>query len=126
VKTILLIDDEDLVIKSIEKLLHKVGYKVIVCRCGFEAIECTQKENIDLIICDIRMPNLSGVDTIKKIREMTKQKKGKRIPEILMTGYADQAVNAEAERLEVSDYLYKPFDLRAFVASVKKHIGDAE
>lgn len=121
-KTILIIDDEELVIKSVEKLLTKQGYQVIVCRRGTDAIEVVQKKDVSLIICDIRMPNLSGIETIKKIREITQQKGQEKIPEILMTGYADPEVNAEAEKLAVSDYLYKPFDLRDFLNCVKRNI----
>lgn len=123
-KRILLIDDEELVIKSVERLLAKEGYKVIVCRNGSEAIETVKKEEIDLIVCDIRMPNLSGVETIKKIREIRKQNNKEKIPEILITGYADPETNNDAEKLEVADYLYKPFDLTAFLKSVKKNIGE--
>jgi len=123
-KTIMVVDDEELVIKSIERLLIKNGYKVIVCRNGSVAIEAIKKENIDLIICDIRMPKLSGIDTIKKIREVRENEKKTIIPEILMTGYSDQAINAEADKLHVSDYLYKPFDLSVFLATVKRSLGD--
>ena len=123
-KTIMVIDDEELVIKSVEKLLTREGYKVIVCRSGAVAIETLKKTDVDLIVCDIRMPDLSGVDTIKKIREMREEDKKIKIPEIMITGYADPEINTEAEKLKVSDYLYKPFDLVAFLASVKKSIGD--
>ena len=125
-KTILVIDDEELVTKSVEKLLSKEGYKVIVCRHGAEAIEAVKKEAINLIVCDIRMPNLSGIETIKAIRKLMRQNSQERIPEILITGYADQETNIEAEKLKVSDYLYKPFDLRDFLTSVKKNIGNSK
>jgi len=125
-KTIMVIDDEDLVIKSVEKLLTKEGYKVIVCRSGIDAIETIKKTDVDLIVCDIRMPRISGVETIKQIREIRQLNKKTKIPEILITGYADPDTNAAAEKLKVSDYLYKPFNLRAFLSSVKKNIGDVQ
>ena len=120
-KTVLVIDDEELVIKSVEKALQRAGgYRVIICRRGDLAIELIKKEAIDLIICDIRMPNLSGVETIKQIREMREKKSEKRIPEILMTGYSDQETNAQASELEVSDYSYKPFEMKIFLSAVEK------
>ena len=122
----MLIDDEELVIKSIEKLLTKEGYKVIVCRSGTAAIETAKEAYFDLIVCDVRMPIISGIDAIKRIREIRQKNKKGKVPEILITGYADPEANAEAERLEVSDYLYKPFDLKAFLSSVKKNIGDTQ
>ena len=124
-KTVMVIDDEELVIKSVEKLLKREGYQVIVCRNGDTAIQAIKTADVDLIVCDIRMPNISGVETIKKIREIRQQNKKTKIPEILITGYADSETNAEAERLQVTDYLYKPFDLMVFLDSVKKNIGNA-
>jgi len=120
---ILLIDDEELVVKSVNRLLAREGYEVINCKSGEEAIEKVQQVSVDLIVCDIRMPKMTGIDTIKKIRELRKLTKQKAIPEILMTGYADEAANKEAEALKVAEYLYKPFDLRDFLACVKKHLG---
>ena len=112
--------DEELVLKSVTKLLEKEGYEVAACRSGKEALEKTKKEAFDLIVCDVRMPKLNGIETLKKIREQVALKKGKRPPEIVITGYADPAANQEIESLQVAEYLYKPFDLRDFLNAVKK------
>ena len=120
-KKILLIDDEELVIKSVTKLLMREGYEVISCRSGEEALEKAKSESIDLIVCDIRMPNMTGIDAVKKIREFQTGEGRKAVPEILITGYADDAASKEAEALQVADYIYKPFDLRDFLACIKKH-----
>src|SRR3989338_10162723 len=77
-KRILVIDDEELVLKSVTKLLEKEGYEVAACRSGKEALEKTKKEAFDLIVCDVRMPKLNGIETLKKIREQVALKKGKR------------------------------------------------
>lgn len=122
-RKILLIDDEELVLKSLQKFLAKEGYEVINCRNGEEAIEKAAAEPIDLIVCDIRMPRLNGVETIKRIRESLETSRAKRVPEILITGYADEEANREAESLQVADYIYKPFDMRDFLACIKKHVG---
>ena len=121
-KKILLIDDEELVIKSVSRLLNKEGYEVLVSRSGEDAIEKAKSEAIDLVVCDIRMPKLSGIETIKKIRELRRTAKQNPVREILITGYAEEATNREAESLRVAEYIYKPFDLRDFLACVKKNI----
>ena len=121
-KKILLIDDEELVIKSVYRLLTKEGYEVISCRSGEEALEKVKDGPVDLIICDIRMPNLTGIDTVKKIREFQTETGRKVVPEILITGYADEIANKEAETLMVADYISKPFDLRDFVACIRRNI----
>ena len=123
-KKILLIDDEDLVIKSVLKLLTKEGYEVFACHSGREGVEISQKEAVDLIICDIRMPQQDGVETLKQIREARRKKRLKSVPELLMTGYADEVANRNAEDLKVAEYIYKPFDLRDFLNAVKKHTQD--
>ena len=121
-RKILLIDDEELVIKSVSKLLTKEGYEVVSCKNGEEALEKVKSELIDLIVCDIRMPNLTGIDTVRKIREFQTEAGRKVAPEILITGYADEGAIREAEALQVADYIYKPFDLRDFLTCIKKHM----
>lgn len=122
-KNILLIDDEELVIKSVSKLLKKEGYEVTVCRSGAEALDKIREAQFDLIVCDIRMPTLNGIDTIKRIREYHRANDRQPPPEILITGYADETATEAAETLQVADYLYKPFDLRNFLSCVKKNMG---
>ncbi len=121
-KKILIIDDEELVVKSVGRLLTKEGFEVFICRNGDEAIEKIKNATIDLIVCDIRMPQLSGIETIKNIRKILKTKNQKAIPEILISGYADQEATKQADDLKVADYLYKPFDLRDFLNCIKKNL----
>lgn len=124
-KKILLIDDEDIVVKTIHKLLTKTGYQVVSCASGTDAINAISLESFDLVISDIRMPNLNGVETIKRIRVVLLSKKAKPVPEILMSGFADPQTIKDAEKLGAKDFFYKPFDLGEFLASVKRALGDA-
>lgn len=120
---ILLIDDEELVTKSVSRFLAREGYEVTSCASGEEALKKLETHGADLIICDIRMPEQNGIETLKKIRQYLKEHRQKPVPEVLITGYADEKVNQEAEALRVADYLYKPFDLRDFLACVKKNLS---
>lgn len=122
-KKILLIDDEELITKSIGKLLRKRGYDVLTAKSGEEALDLVQKEFLDLIVSDVRMPTMNGIETIKTIRQFQKKVGRKAVPEILITGYADDAMMREAERLKVADCLYKPFDIRDFLICVEKHFS---
>lgn len=125
-KKILVIDDEELVIQSIEKLLRMQGYQVIPARSGREALERVKESDFDLIITDIRMPESNGVDTLSKIREILKGKGSPKVPEICITGYADDEILKKAERLGVADYLYKPFDLKDFLARIESILRTRE
>lgn len=122
-KNILVIDDEELITKSLLKLLSAEGYKVTVVKSGTEAMDRVKETNFDLIISDVRMPGLDGVDTIRQIRIYLKELNKKPVPEILITGYADKDKYETAMDLKVADYLYKPFDRTDFLKTVKRNLG---
>ena len=122
-KHILVIEDEELITKSLLKLLDSGGYKATIARNGREALQRVKELEFDLIISDVRMPEMDGIETIKQIRVYLKRSNKKLIPEILITGYADIDKYQKAMDLKVSDYLYKPFDNTEFLRLVRKAIG---
>lgn len=121
-KHILVIDDEELVAESLMRLLRKEGYAVTIAKSGEEAIGKVKETNFDLIISDVRMPGLDGIETVKHIRAYLKKENKKLIPEILISGYADADKYDEAVYLKVIEYLYKPFDNAQFLQVVKKAV----
>lgn len=122
-KKILIVDDEELIVKSLQKLLSKEGYSLSVTKSGQEAIDEIKKSDFDLIISDIMMPEIDGIETIRYIRDYLKESNKKLIPEILITGYADLEKYNKAIELKVADYIYKPFDSADFLRAVKKNVG---
>ncbi|RKY30795.1 MAG: hypothetical protein DRP74_06260 [Candidatus Omnitrophota bacterium] len=123
INNILIIDDEELVTKSLLKLLKGKGYTAVIARSGQEAIEKVKETDFALIICDVRMPGMDGIETIKRIRAYLEKSNKKQIPEVLITGYTDVEKYEAAMDLEVADYLYKPFDNIEFLRIVKKTIS---
>lgn len=121
-KKILVIDDEELVIESLKRLLKREGYNVTISKNGKEAMEKIKEEDFDLIISDIRIPEIDGVEIVKNIREYLKQKGKKSIPEILITGYSSDEIFKQAKELKVADFIYKPFDIRDLLEIVKKNL----
>ena len=121
-KKILVIDDEEFVTESLKKLLKKSGYEVEIAKSGNEAVQKVQEADFDLIVSDIRMPDMNGVETIKMIRECLKQNAKPMVPEIFITGYASKDNLEEAKKLKVADYLYKPFNIKDFLEIVKKNL----
>jgi two-component system response regulator HydG len=119
-KNILIIDDEELVAQSLKRLLKKEGFTVTIASSGQEAAVKVKEADFGLIICDVRMPDMDGTETIKRIREYLKKSDKKPIPEILISGYADSSKYEEAQELGVVEYLYKPFDNAEFLRVVKK------
>lgn len=121
-KKILVIDDEPLVTKSLARYLKTCDYEVETVNNGEDAIKRAETTLFDLLIADMRMPGLDGIETIKKIRAVCQDKHKARIPEIIITGFASEDSKKEAEDLEVSEYIYKPFDLSTFIEAVKRNI----
>ncbi len=119
---ILIVDDEGLVIRSLDRLLKKDGYQIIAVATADEAVSEIKKSNFDLIITDIRMPGKNGVQMIQEVRSLLVAENRKKIPEIVITGYADEETSNEMEKLGVAEYIYKPFDIRQFLELVRKHV----
>jgi CheY-like chemotaxis protein len=119
-KKILVIDDEELIIKSLVKLLQKNGYTILTAKNGQDALVITDEESFDLIIADIRMPGMNGVETIRSIYDNLKAKNLEIIPAIFITGYADKNVEREAQTLNPIAYIYKPFDIEELVGKITK------
>ena len=122
-KKILVIDDEELVSKSLKKLLKKEGYDAKVAKSGLEAMDQIKENDFNLIVSDIRMPDINGIEIVKKIRKYLKQNGKQPVPEILITGYASNENMEEAKKLKVADYIYKPFNIRDFLDVVKRHLS---
>ncbi|MBI5144796.1 MAG: response regulator [Candidatus Omnitrophica bacterium] len=125
-KNILVIDDNHLVVKSLGRLLELEGYNVVAVENGKEALGAVEKEDFNLVISDIRMAEIDGVETIRKIRESLKRREKKQIPEIFITGYTDGEEHAQAKKLNTTGFLYKPFDKDDFLKSVAEAVKKDE
>lgn len=124
-KKILLIDDEELITRTLALALEKNGYEVLVAKNGSDAIAMAEEEEFDLILSDIRMPGLNGIETVKQLLHTIKKRGLKKIPAIFVTGYADPKIEAEARALNPRAYIYKPFDYPQFLAKVKQALEEA-
>ena len=110
-RKILLVDDEDSIREVYRDLFEGIGFKVVEASCGNDAIEIFQKEKIDVVISDIRMPKGDGIQLLKKVRETNAD-----LPFFLISGYpVSQA--AVVDQLNVTAFFEKPFD---FIELVKK------
>lgn len=120
---ILIIDDEELIIRSLTKLLEKSGYDVIIAKNGQDALIIIEEEKVDLILSDIRMPGKNGVEAVAAIYKRIKEKIGKIIPVIFITGYADATMEKEAQLLSPVAYIYKPFDQDELLDKINVVLG---
>ena len=116
-KKILIIDDDSLVLKTLQNLLSRQGYEVICAKSGEEAIRHLEFGDFNLIISDIRMPGQDGIELLKKIRA-----NGLETPFMFITGYASENIPIDAIKLGARDYILKPFNLDELLESVKRYI----
>lgn len=111
---ILVVDDEGAIRYSISKTLQRLGYQVHTAETGEEALEMMQRQEYDVVLTDIRMPGLTGVELLARIKEEAPD-----AVVILLTGYASLETAIESLRLGAHDYLVKPSssqDIRNSVA----------
>jgi len=119
---ILLVDDDKIVLRTIEKLLTKEGYELTIVDSGQRALEVIEDSFYDLIITDIRMPQIDGIETIKKIKKL-QEADVRKSKFMVITGYSDSKVSEEAAEMGIKYFLMKPFDKDLFLCSIKECIG---
>lgn len=119
-KNILIIDDDGIITKTLCDLLNKAGFYTDASQNGFDAIDKTEEAVFDLIIADIKMPELDGIQTVKRMREVSKTQNKPDVPVIFITGYPESEVTIDARKL--GEVLPKPFDTKEFLEKVAKYI----
>jgi DNA-binding NtrC family response regulator len=102
---LVVIDDEQGILDVVGRFAQRAGYEAITCSSGREAIAQLQTRRADLVMVDLRMPDVGGLDVLRAIREIDP-----RCQAVLMTGYASVETAVEAIKLGATDYLSKPLD----------------
>jgi two-component system, OmpR family, KDP operon response regulator KdpE len=111
--TVLVVDDEKPLRDFVRRNLEARGYKVLNAANGLEALAIFENEQVDLVILDIMMPHLDGLETARRIREES------RVPIIILTAMGEEADKVRAFDLGVDDYLTKPFGVGELLGRVK-------
>lgn len=110
---ILVVDDEDYIRRLIARILSDHGYEVIPAASGNEALERLADSKINLILLDIRMPEMDGIQTLTLIR------KKYAIPVIMVTGLGEVSSISDALSIGADDYVKKPFQARELIARIE-------
>ncbi|MGN0999160.1 MAG: response regulator transcription factor [Faecousia sp.] len=110
---ILVVDDEDLLVKGIRFNLQNDGYEVITGSNGLEAVQMAQTQSPDLIVLDVMMPEMDGLTACSKIREFSN------VPIILLTAKADDMDKLMGFEQGSDDYLTKPFNILELKARIR-------
>ena len=115
IPTLLLIDDDDSLRRVTEYNLKEDGYAVITARDGREGLDRFRAERVDLVLSDVRMPQLDGMDLLPQLKAMQPD-----LPVIMLTAHGTISAAVEAMKLGAFDYLTKPFTRDQLRASVHK------
>ena len=103
--TLLLVDDEVNVLKSLMRLLHAHNYRLLMAACGSEALALMAREPVDLVISDMRMPHMDGAELLARIRQQWPE-----TMRLLLTGHADMTQTVAAiNQGEIYRYIAKPW-----------------
>jgi len=111
--TILLVDDEDAVQKLLTYPLEREGYRVVPARDGQEALDRFASESPDLVVLDITLPRLDGLEVCKQLRARST------VPIIMLTARDDELDKVVGLELGADDYITKPFSIREFRSRVR-------
>lgn len=117
---ILLIDDERAILESLKILLTLEGYDVATAEYVNAALKLMDEKDFNLIISDIKMPEMSGLDFVGLFKKEKRNLTSKILPVILMTAYSDVKTGVEAIKQGVFDYIAKPFDNEEFKVIVRR------
>src|SRR5581483_9037962 len=111
--TILLVDDEDAVQKLLTYPLERDGYRVVPARDGEAALEEFERDHFDLVVLDIMLPKLDGLEVCKRLRATSQ------VPIIMLTARDDELDKVLGLELGADDYITKPFSIREFRSRVR-------
>jgi CheY-like chemotaxis protein len=119
-KQILIVDDEPAWIKLLSHLLRSQGYSVLEASNGKDALKTLDGIKPDLILSDVRMPDMNGFDFLDQVRHTARNSK---TPVVFLSAIDDYDARKVAKDLGAADYLIKPFDEREVLSVLSKHLN---
>jgi DNA-binding response OmpR family regulator len=111
--TILVVDDDSRMVLYLGNRLREAGYNFITARDGIEALERLRKTQVDMVLLDLMMPGMDGLETMRELRSFSD------VPVILLTAKASDADKIRGLNLGADDYVGKPFNLEELLARIE-------
>ncbi len=121
-KTVLIVEDNELNMKLFHDLLEAHGYRTLQSRNGFDAMEIARENRPDLILMDIQLPEVSGLEVTKWLKEDDDLKS---IPVIAVTAFAMKGDEERIRQGGCEAYISKPISVVKFLETVRSYLGDA-
>ncbi len=111
----LLVDDEERFLQTTQKLLHKMGYDVLTATSGQECLDMLGRHNIHVVILDVKMPGMDGVETLKQIKRLYPL-----VEVIMLTGHATVESAVDGLKSGATDYLMKPTGIEELITKAEE------
>jgi DNA-binding response OmpR family regulator len=118
-KRVLIVDDEENIVISIEFLMRQAGYDIEIARDGEEAMAKIKSFQPDLILLDVMMPKTNGFEVCRRIREQSRLND---LKIVMLTAKGREAEVTKGLALGADSYIIKPFSTRELMSEVKKHL----
>ncbi|HEY0561841.1 MAG TPA: sigma-54 dependent transcriptional regulator [Methylophilus sp.] len=118
IKTILAVDDEPHMRRLLEISLRQAGYKAMVAEDGKQALTIIAAQTVDLVVSDLHMPGMNGLELLKNIRTQSE-----RLPFIMVTAQGEIQTAVEAMKLGAADYIQRPFELETLEIAIAKALS---
>jgi two-component system alkaline phosphatase synthesis response regulator PhoP len=119
-KRVLLVDDSETVIQFEKLMLRGLGYDLVTAKNGKLALEQVASQKPDLILLDLMMPEMDGIETLRRLKEKPESKD---IPVVVVTTTGDPGVVEQAFAAGCNDYITKPVDKVELLGKLRKHLG---
>jgi two-component system cell cycle response regulator DivK len=121
-KTVLIVEDNELNMKLFHDLLDAHGYRTLQTRTGMEALKLAREHRPDLILMDIQLPEVSGLEVTKWLKDDDELRE---IPVIAVTAFAMKGDEARIRQGGCEAYISKPISVGTFLAAVRRYLGEA-
>ncbi|UHA75100.1 response regulator transcription factor [Paenibacillus sp. 481] len=112
-KTVLVVDDEAKIREVIVSYLHRAGYRTAEAGTGLEAIHIIEQQNMNMVVLDLMLPDLSGEEVCRSVRKLSS------VPIIMLTAKSSASSKINGLTLGADDYIVKPFDPNELVARIR-------
>lgn len=114
---ILLVDDDEGVLKTLDMVFSMIGVETVHASRGATALTLVQRHTFDLIVMDVNMPGMSGIDVLRQLRATPETSQ---IPVMMLSGESEPIFRRQAMDAGATEYLTKPFELLAFRQAVDR------
>ncbi len=120
-KRVLVVDDEQDILDLLSELLHRWGFEAETARNGREALEKFKDQHVDLVVTDLKMPEMDGLELLRQLRE-----ENPRVPVLMLTGYPTIDTAIQAIQEGAYDYLIKPINPDELRFRIQKALAQSE